>query len=90
VEGTSICDAPVSSITSIALSGSLRSVMYLADSRPPPDGVVGVAHLVELLEIGLQPFEDLDRVVDDGSLTSIFWNRRTRARSFSKNWRYSL
>ena len=30
--GTSICDAPVSSITSIALSGSLRSWMYFADS----------------------------------------------------------
>ena len=30
--GTSICEAPVSSITSIALSGSLRSWMYLADS----------------------------------------------------------
>ena len=25
-----------------------------------------------------------------GSFTSIFWNRRTRARSFSKCWRYSL
>ena len=25
-----------------------------------------------------------------GSLTSIFWNRRTSARSFSKYWRYSL
>ena len=30
--GTSICEAPVSSITSIALSGSLRSWMYFADS----------------------------------------------------------
>ena len=30
--GSSICEAPVSSITSIALSGSLRSWMYLADS----------------------------------------------------------
>ena len=30
--GTSICEAPVSSMTSIALSGSLRSWMYLADS----------------------------------------------------------
>ena len=30
--GNSICEAPVSSITSIALSGSLRSWMYLADS----------------------------------------------------------
>ena len=26
----------------------------------------------------------------EGSFTSIFWNRRTRARSFSKCWRYSL
>ena len=26
----------------------------------------------------------------DGSLTSIFWKRRTSARSFSKYWRYSL
>ena len=25
-----------------------------------------------------------------GSLTSIFWKRRTSARSFSKNWRNSL
>jgi hypothetical protein len=30
--GNSIWDAPVSSITSIALSGSLRSWMYFADS----------------------------------------------------------
>ena len=30
--GSSICEAPASSITSIALSGSLRSLMYLADS----------------------------------------------------------
>ena len=30
--GSSICEAPVSSITSIALSGSLRSWMYCADS----------------------------------------------------------
>jgi hypothetical protein len=30
--GSSIWLAPASSITSIALSGSLRSVMYLADS----------------------------------------------------------
>jgi hypothetical protein len=30
--GSSICAAPTSSITSIALSGSLRSPMYFADS----------------------------------------------------------
>ncbi len=30
--GSSICEAPVSSMTSIALSGSLRSWMYFADS----------------------------------------------------------
>ncbi len=32
LSGKSICDAPVSSITSIALSGNLRSWIYLADS----------------------------------------------------------
>ena len=32
LSGSSICEAPTSSITSIALSGSLRSLMYLADS----------------------------------------------------------
>jgi hypothetical protein len=43
-----------------------------------------------LLEIGLEALEDLDRVSTDGSFTSIFWNRRDSARSFSKCWRYSL
>ena len=32
LSGSSIWEAPTSSITSIALSGSLRSLMYLADS----------------------------------------------------------
>jgi len=32
LSGSSICEAPSSSITSIALSGSLRSLMYLAES----------------------------------------------------------
>ncbi len=30
--GTSICAAPLSSITSMALSGNLRSPIYLADN----------------------------------------------------------
>jgi hypothetical protein len=48
------------------------------------DRLVGVAHAVVLLVVGLEALEDLDRVLDVGSLTSIFWKRRTSARSFSK------
>ena len=63
--GTSICEAPVSSMTSIALSGSLRSWMYLADSSTAAlIGLVRVLELVELLEVGLQALDDLDRVLD--------------------------
>ena len=55
------------------------------------DGLVGVFELVIILEIGLEALQDLDRVRRPiGSFTSIFWKRRTSARSFSKYWRYSL
>ena len=54
------------------------------------DRVVRVAELVELLVVGLQPFRILIASSTVGSLTSIFWKRRTSARSFSKCWRYSL
>ncbi len=53
--------------------------------------LLGVANLVELLEIGLEALEDLHRVGERSArCTSIFWKRRTSARSFSKYWRYSL
>src|SRR6185295_14403008 len=39
---------------------------------------------------GFRPFMISMASATDGSLTSIFWNRRTSARSFSKYWRYSL
>ena len=89
--GTSICEAPVSSITSIALSGSLRSWMYLADSST----AALMASLVYLSlwyssNTGLRPFRISMESSTVGSLMSIFWKRRTSARSFSKCWRYSL
>ena len=92
LSGTSICEAPVSSITSIALSGSLRSWMYFADSST----AALMASLVylslwKLLEVGLQALAgSRSKSSTDGSFTSIFWNRRTSARSFSKCCRYSL
>ena len=49
-----------------------------------------VAHPVMLFVIGLQAAQNLDRVFHARFGTSIFWNRRTRARSFSKYERYSL
>ncbi len=61
--GSSICEAPVSSMTSMALSGSLRSWMYFADSSTAAlMRRAGVADVVEILEVGLQPLEDFDRV----------------------------
>ena len=62
---TSICEAPVSSITSIALSGSLRSWMYLADSST----AALMASLVylslwKLLEVGLEALQDLEGILD--------------------------
>ena len=63
--GTSICEAPVSSITSIALSGSLRSLMYLADSST----AALMASFVYLSlwnssKYGLEALQDLDGVLD--------------------------
>ena len=88
---TSICEAPVSSITSIALSGSLRSWMYFADSST----AVRMASFVylslwKLSKYGLRPLRIATESSTEGSFTSIFWKRRTSARSFSKCCRYSL
>jgi hypothetical protein len=54
------------------------------------DGVVGVRSLWNSSKYGLRPFTISIVSGIEGSLTSIFWKRRTRARSFSKYWRYSL
>ena len=48
------------------------------------DRVGGVFDAVVRLEIRLEAFEDLDASSTVGSFTSIFWNRRLSARSFSK------
>ena len=53
------------------------------------DRRLGVAHAVVRLVAVAQPFEDLDRLLDQGSLTSTFWKRRARAWSRSKVWRNS-
>jgi len=83
--------APASSITSIALSGRWRSLMYLADSS---------AAAVIAPELYLTPWCSSKRDFSPlrisivcatvGSLTSIFWKRRESAWSFSKMPRYSL
>jgi hypothetical protein len=48
----------------MALSGSLRSDIARRQLDRRLDGVVGVANLVEVLEIGLQALQDLDGVRD--------------------------
>ena len=64
LSGTSICAAPDSSITSIALSGQL-AVMDVAHRKldRPLDRLVGVAELVIILEVRLQALENFDRIL---------------------------
>ena len=52
--------------------------------------IICVADFVKLLEIAFQPCKILMLSGTLGSLTSIFWNLRASARSFSKCWRNSL
>ena len=48
------------------------------------DSISSVFETMMLFEIRLDPLEDFNRIFDRSSATSIFWNRRLRARSFSK------
>ena len=89
--GRIFCAAPASSITSMALSGRWRSLMYLADSsaaacRAPR------AYLTEWCSSKrlLRPFRISTVCSTDGSATSTFWKRRLSAASFSKMPRYSV
>ncbi len=86
------CAAPASSITSIALSGSWRSLMYLADSSAA--ACIAASAYFTLWcssKRRLQALEDLDRLSRTvGSTTSTFWKRRDSAASFSKMPRYSV
>jgi hypothetical protein len=73
------------------LVGQVAVVDVAADSSAAADSADGrVLDAVVLLEARLEALEDLDRLGDEGSLTSIFWKRRDSAWSFSKMPRYSL
>ena len=59
--------APASSMTSMALSGRWRSLMYFADSSAAArKRAAGVGHAVVLLVVRLQPLEDLVRLLGAG------------------------
>ena len=85
------CAAPASSITSIALSGRCRSLMYLADSSAAACSAPS-AYLTLWCSSkrDFRPFRISTVCSTDGSITSTFWKRRDSAASFSKMPRYSL
>ena len=88
--GRSCTMAPASSITSMALSGRYRSLMYLADSSAAArKRRVGVGHAVVLLVVRFEPSRSARSPRRDGSAMSIFWKRRASARSVSKWFLYS-
>ena len=85
------CAAPASSMTSMALSGRWRSLMYLADSSAAACSAPS-AYLT-LWWSSKRDFRPLRISIvcsTDGSTTSIFWKRRDSAASFSKMPRYSV
>jgi hypothetical protein len=85
------CAAPASSITSIALSGRCRSLMYLAESSAAACSAAG-AYLTLWCSSkrDFRPFRISTVCSIDGSTTSTFWKRRDSAASFSKMPRYSV
>ena len=85
------CAAPASSMTSMALSGRWRSLMYLADSSAAACSAPS-AYLT-LWCSSKRDFRPLRISIvcsTDGSTTSTFWKRRDSAASFSKMPRYSV
>ncbi len=83
--------APASSITSIALSGRCRSLMYLADSSAAAcSAAVAYFTLWCSSKRLLRPLRMSTVSATVGSTTSTFWKRRDRAASFSKMPRYSV
>ena len=85
------CAAPASSMTSIALSGRWRSLMYLAlssaaaCSAPTPYFTPWCSSKRDF-----RPLRMWTVSCTVGSTTSTFWKRRDRAASFSKMPRYSV
>mmetsp|Transcript_44538 Transcript_44538/g.104540 ORF Transcript_44538/g.104540 Transcript_44538/m.104540 type:complete len:229 (+) Transcript_44538:1301-1987(+) len=85
------CAAPASSMTSMALSGRWRSLMYLADSSAAACSAPS-AYLTEWCSSKrlLRPLRISMVCSTEGSATSTFWKRRDSAASFSKMPRYSV
>ena len=85
------CAAPASSMTSMALSGRCRSLMYLADSSAAACSAPS-AYLTPWCSSkrDFRPFRISTVCSTEGSTTSIFWKRRDSAASFSKMPRYSV
>ena len=85
------CAAPASSITSIALSGKWRSLMYLAlSSAAACKADTAYFTLWCSSKRDFKPFKISTVSATVGSTTSIFWKRRDNAASFSKMARYSV
>ena len=83
--------APASSMTSIALSGKWRSLMYLAlSSAAACKAATANFTLWCSSKRDLRPFKISTVWSMVGSTTSTFWKRRDSAASFSKIPRYSV
>ncbi len=85
------CAAPASSITSIALSGRCRSLMYLAlSSAAACSAATAYLTLWCSSKRDFSPLRISTVCSTVGSTTSTFWKRRDKAASFSKMPRYSV
>ena len=85
------CAAPASSITSIALSGKCRSLMYLAlSSAAACKAATAYLTLWCSSKRDFKPLRMSTVCSTVGSTTSTFWKRRDKAASFSKMPRYSV
>ena len=85
------CAAPASSITSMALSGKWRSLMYLAlSSAAACKAAKAYLTLWCSSKRDFKPLRISTVCSTVGSTTSTFWKRRDSAASFSKIPRYSV
>ena len=89
--GSMRCAAPASSMTSMALSGKWRSLMYLAlNSAAACNAANAYFTLWCSSKRDFSPLRMSTVCSTVGSTTSTFWKRRERAASFSKIPRYSV
>src|SRR5271165_1796077 len=83
--------APASSMTSIALSGRKRPVIYRSESRTAASNASSVSLALWCASyFGRKPFKIWTASSTVGASTLTVWNRRSSAASFSMYFRYSL